>query len=462
MLPMLFSSVSAGEIGPFTGPEADLEAARLYSRANDFVNNVFEGDYSYSYVQFHWKLANANIERILHAYPSSATAHQLLANEYQIGPFARDYFKQRVLPRLEEKKVGSFDAINNAIFLYYLESNVDVKGRKELLTQIIITLCRQKRWGEALNFPVLEEGQPWLWQIVARQAGYKNDKLADSLVTNSEPTEQSILLALIAESRAFRGDTLEELNTFLQKYADHADLRSNVFTGLVRREIAIESAVQLKKPLQGIYDNLDKIENPKQRVDLADYLSSISPGPSRQVAESQYARYLASGGRLDEARKHARVEDTLTIITDYADYLVLHEDYQQAIALPESFALSATDAIQFRLKLLELLAQVGRKKEVKLVRDQIPAEMLDQAMYHEWLGRILSTKNQLVVREHTFSDLTLNDPNLIGRLICEWSLTPNRSLRGAAPWDAVVFKFSPGFENLPEYKDKKKIEAAGL
>ena len=37
----------------------------------------------------------------------------------------------------------------------------------------------------------------------------------------------------------------------------------------------------------------------------------------------------------------------------------------------------------------------------------------------------------------------------------------NGSMRGAAPWDAIVFKFAPGFENLPPPKDKKKVEAAG-
>ena len=63
-----------GEIGPFTGPEADAEAARLYERGNAFVNNVTEGLYSYAYIQFHWKRASANLDRIARAYPSSPTA----------------------------------------------------------------------------------------------------------------------------------------------------------------------------------------------------------------------------------------------------------------------------------------------------------------------------------------------------------------------------------------------------
>src|SRR3954471_8133711 len=107
-----------GEIGPFTGPEADAEAARLAERANDYVNNVVEDLYSYAYIQFHWKRAGANIDRILRAYPSSPTAAQLRAGTLKVGPFAPPYFKERVLPRLEEKKVAAFDAVNCAIFLY--------------------------------------------------------------------------------------------------------------------------------------------------------------------------------------------------------------------------------------------------------------------------------------------------------------------------------------------------------
>jgi hypothetical protein len=42
----------------------------------------------------------------------------------------------------------------------------------------------------------------------------------------------------------------------------------------------------------------------------------------------------------------------------------------------------------------------------------------------------------------------------------EWSLTPNRSIRGAAPWDAVVLRFLPGFDNLPLPEDDEVAAAA--
>jgi hypothetical protein len=42
----------------------------------------------------------------------------------------------------------------------------------------------------------------------------------------------------------------------------------------------------------------------------------------------------------------------------------------------------------------------------------------------------------------------------------DWSLTPNRSQRGATPWDAVVFKFAGGFKNLPKAKSAAVGDAA--
>jgi hypothetical protein len=436
----LLTPAWAGEIGPFTGPEADAEAARLYERANDFVNNVVEGQYSYSYVQFHWKRAGSNIDRILRAYPSSPTAAQLKAGSAKLGAFDPVYYKERVLPRLEEKKVASFDAISCAIFLYNLESNQDQKGRHELLAAIIQTLCRQIRWGEALGYPVLDDERPWLWNEVIRQAAiYHNDKLVDELLTNIFETRKPELQATVAECLAFRGDSLEELAVFLQKQADTPALRAAIFAGLVRRENQIQRAHALKRPLKGLYSGVDGIQKPEQTVDLAAYLATIPAGPAHDAANRNYAHYLAALGRTDEARA------------------VMPTAGQPALA----FSLQGAQLDQFHLRLLELFAEYGRDQEAAAVRAQLPAALAAAGAYREFHGQMLSTVKQLVVREHTFANAPLNDPNYMGRLVCEWSLTPNRTLRGAAPWDAIAFKFAPGFENLPPPKDKKKVEAAG-
>ena len=450
------------EIGPFTGTEADAEAQRLYEHANDYVNNVVEGQYSYAYIQFHWKRAGSNLDRILRAYPSSPTAKQVRTDELTVGPFKHEYFKERVLPRLEEKKVGAFDAINCAIFLYNLENNKDEPARQELLAQIITTLCRQQRWGEALAYPVLDNERAWLWQIVARMAViYRNGKIADELVRNTTPDNLPGLLTFVGEGRAFRGDTSVELEEFAAKYPGHDQLRPAMFDGLLRREVRIQRARLLKLPLNGLYDGVDAIQKPDQAVELTAFLRTIPAGPGQAHARSGYARYLAATGRIDEARTFAAPADLADLAIGYADHLVAIEEYQQALALPDSFGLSAAPAARFRLKLLELLAQAGREAELAAVKAQIPAELAGPAAYHEWRGRILCTQNQLTVREHTFAAIPLADPNLLGRLVCEWSLTPNRTLRGAAPWDAVIFKFAPGYADLPPPKDKNKVEAAG-
>ncbi len=452
----------AGEIGPFTGPDADAEAGRLYERANDYVNNVVEGQYSYAYIQFHWKRAGSNIDRILRAYPSSPTARQIVADALNVGPFPPTYFKERVLPRLEEKKVAAFDAINCAIFLSNLETNTDEPARHELIAGIIRTLCRQQRWSEALGYPVLDPERAWLWEIVTRTAViYHNSKIADELLGNTTKENLPAMLDLIAESRAFRGDTARELEDFIARYPGHANVRPAVFAGLLRREVRIQRARLLKLPLDGLYDGVDVIQKPDQSADLPAFLRTIPAGPGLQRAHRGYAGYLAALGRLDEARAFASPADAPVLALGYARHLIAVEEYQQALALPATFHLADADADQFRVQLIELLAQAGRDAEVTALRGLIPARLAVPAAYHEWRGRILCIQNQLVVREHSFASIPLVDPNLVGRLICEWSLTPNRTLRGAAPWDAVVYKFAPGYTDLPPPKDRNKVEAAG-
>lgn len=445
----------AGEIGPFTGPEADAEAARLYERANSFVNNVTEGPYSYSYVQFHWKRAGSNIDRILRAYPSSPTAGRLRAGELKVGPFAPPYFKERVLPRLEEKKVAAFDAVNCAIFLYTEESNTDVAAKKRLLEEIILTLCRQVRWGEALAYPVLDDERAWLWNLVTRQAvTYRNDKLAAELVTNAQNENQRLLLETQAEALGFRGETAADLEAFLADHADLAgELRLAILRGLVRRQKHIDRNLQANVPLKGLYDGVDGVQLPpddakEPYADLNAFYATLGPKPPA-AARAAMARYHAFLGRFELAGQLAPETEW---VTDAMDWLIEQERYTDALALGRRFPAHTAD-------LVTLLARRGRLAEADAL---IAAAGGDETLvFARTRGQMLSPSDVFMVREHTFANLPIKSPNLTGRLICEWSLTPGRALRGAAPWDAIVFKFAPGFENLPEPKDKQKVEAAG-
>jgi len=454
----LLATAAAGSeqgIGPFTGPEADAEAARLYANAVALVRNVNEGDYSYAYIQFHWKRAGANVDRVVRAYPSSPTATRLKSGEDKLGTFSVDYFKECVLPRLEEKKVSAFDAVNNAIFLYNLETNTDEAGKRELLATIVQTLCRQIRWGEALAFPVLDADRPWLWNLVVGQAViYHNDKLAAELLGNIPPANKPRLLATAAEGLGFRGATAEEFTQFLTDHGDTPELRAAFFRGAARRDLPIALAVEQKRPLKGLYDGVDGIQKTEDRGDVPAAYAALA-ADAQALARPAHAAYLAGLGKWDEAR--ALGAPAAALSGPYFDYLVLHERYGDALALAGRLGPDADLAA-----LLFALRRAARPTEAAQVEQQLAARIgAERAAYVAFRGHLFSTDDQLVAREKTFSDLPIRDPNLIGRLVCEWSLTPNRTLRGAAPWDAITFKFAPGFENLTPPKDKRKVEAAG-
>ena len=58
----------AANLDGSTAEVGNAEAARLYAEANAYVTNMAEGQYSYSYLQFYWKRAQANVDRILDGF----------------------------------------------------------------------------------------------------------------------------------------------------------------------------------------------------------------------------------------------------------------------------------------------------------------------------------------------------------------------------------------------------------
>jgi hypothetical protein len=112
-----------------SSPEVgNAEAVRLYVEANDFVTNMAERQYSYDYLQFYWKRAQSNIDRIRRVYPDSPTSQSLARGDLKIGPYPLDYFKERVLYDLELKRVGAYDDVNCAIFLYGLDPTATTRS----------------------------------------------------------------------------------------------------------------------------------------------------------------------------------------------------------------------------------------------------------------------------------------------------------------------------------------------
>ncbi len=113
LLPSLALStrLRAGNMDGSSAEVGNQEAVRLYDEANDFVTNMAERQYSYDYLQFYWKRAQSNIDRIRRVYPDSPMAQELARGDKMVGPYKLDYFKERVLYNLELKRVGAYDDV---------------------------------------------------------------------------------------------------------------------------------------------------------------------------------------------------------------------------------------------------------------------------------------------------------------------------------------------------------------
>ena len=171
----------------------NAEAARLYKDANDYVNNVVEGTYSYQYIQFFWKRSEAFLDRAQRVYPDSPTARALHSGELKVGPFDLDYFRDRVLPALEEKRSFTVDAVTCAVFLYTRDIQRWDDQRLAVLDGLLEVLARQQRWGEAEPFqPVLAKYHARLLRDIFRVAvRYDEQDEVTHLLTTTKAADQA-------------------------------------------------------------------------------------------------------------------------------------------------------------------------------------------------------------------------------------------------------------------------------
>ncbi len=435
------------------------EAARLYTQANDYVATMSEGSYSYSYLQFYWKHAESNVERAIRVYPDSPTAKALARGDLKLGPYPLDYFKERVLYSLERKRLGAFDDVNCAIFLYGLDEKRNDPIRDEALATILEVMARRQRWGEVMAFPVLDEHRPLLLRSIFRVAAdYDQKKIVEGMLKAIKPDErrQSDFNPILAEAMALLGKPRSELFQFV---ADHPDdsVRTAALRAVVNREVLIHRRESLQLPLgNSIGDVHFSVQHlalrddvaavaarlfPGRPEDAAPFLAAysaslgVAPGPGAPVeAHVAYMRFLADAGRLDAVRSYSR-----------------------------EGSLSPRSSRACDLKAIELLAEAGRIEDADRVRKEFggrgPGEA-DQAALAEFTGRMDSTVVRLVVREKTFAELPISDPCVLATAIMDWSLSPNRSQRGATPWDAIIFKVASGFDNLPEPESTEVSDAA--
>jgi hypothetical protein len=435
------------------------EAVRLYVEANDFVTNMAERQYSYDYLQFYWKRAQGNIDRIRRVYPDSPTAKSLEHGDLTIGPYKLDYFRERVLYNLELKRIGAYDDVNCAIFLYGLKENRNDAIRNETLEDIVEVLARRQRWGEALRFPVLTVHRPLLLRSIFRMAAfYDQADIMKQMMKTTLPWERDKagFNPIMAEALALGGGPRTKLYKFV---ADHPteDVRAAALNGVIEREMLIRHAelthVEFSDSVASVHlvarhvklrDNIPDVaaqlyaNNPDGAAPLLAVFSAFEGTPPGKAAPLDarlaYMRFLTDADRIDEMGTYAT-----------------------------SGGLTDSEGRACELKAIELYAEAGRTEDAERLRkDYASAGDADanEAGLAEIRGRMDATDPQLVVRTNTFADVPITDPCVMATAIMDWSLTPNRSQRGATPWDAVVAKFAGGFENLPKPKSAVVGDAA--
>jgi hypothetical protein len=460
LLAFILVHCTAYELGaaaaPASGDRPEDEAQRLYDRANDYVTTITEGQYSYSYQQFYWKRASTNLEWIATVYPDTPIGRRLKAGELTIGPFTVPYFQERVLFWLEEKRKATIDPITCAIYLCELKGETWDAPRTTAVMGIIEALSRQQRWGEALKFPVLPQDEADKQLVIFRVAArFEQDNLVKELLAVTPTDQLPRFHAVQGEALALRGQPRQKIAELLAR--DPSDqVKLGVLSGMARREALLRLAADRKIPVEKIVLAGAPLKFPEVRDDVEAVARSLFPTGNR-AADEILATYRAALGERPVATA------TVPVHTAYMEYLAAMDRLTDLSTYPATPGL--TDAVRngCELKLIELLAHAGRSAESEKIRTNVAAARpadADATVLSEFRGRMSSEVKPLVVHQFTLSELPFKDPAYAAQALMEWSLTPNRSIRGAGPYDAVVAKFNPGFENLPEPKSKEAVEAA--
>ncbi len=433
--------------------EAEAEAERLYARANEYVSNITEDGYSYAYIQFYWKRAQSNIDRIVRVYPETQVGRKILAEEIQVGPFPLTYYKERVLPRLEQKRIAAYDAVNCAIFLYNLEPQRWDQRRDEALASIVEVLSRQQRWSEALSFPVLDAQRDLLLTTVFRVAArYKQQRLVEDMIENAKPAVLAQYWPILGEAMVLTGERWDEIQAFAEDHGDPA-VRLAILSAIVDRDIALRRAATLRQDVQkGVQKTHYSVLNPDVRYPVEESARILFP---QMTAEGTQAlqRHRAAFGQKPPAGAAPEVH------LAFMEHLAASQAYDE---LPE-YARKASGPARTacEMKAIELLAQENRGADAVRIQSSLrDRELTNEAALAEFRGRMVSDVVPLIVRQPTFVELRIDDPLVLAKAIMEWSLTANRSIRGPSPYDGVVRKFMPGFENLPLPESEEVGEAS--
>ncbi len=446
----------ATQAAPAADPAEDAaEARRLYDNAQSYVSTITEGPYSYAYIQFHWKRSQANIERILRVYPTTPTGRSLATGQLKLGEFELTYFRDRVLSRLEEKRVAAFDAVNCAIFLYNFDERRSDDTRRAALGRILEVLSRQQRWAEALKFPVLDSDKAFKAAAIFRVAArFEVDDIVKKLLAVTPKEDLPATHALLGEAFALRGRPRQEITKLLDGSPQDI-VKLGVLSGMIEREIAIQRAAALRLDPKNVVLAGGAVQRPTVRDDIITTAKTFFPVSTPASAE------LVDAYRAALGTKPAAAAPT-SVHLAYLGYLAAFEKFDE-LETHLSSSLPAAARQPAALKAIELYAQAGRTADA--VRHRAPfnragGALAETAALAEFRGQMNSLEKQLTVQPNTFSGLSMADPCVLAQALMEWSLTPNRSIRGAAPYDSVVQKFLPGFADIPAPKSDAVRDAS--
>ncbi|HVW21326.1 MAG TPA: hypothetical protein VHC86_08930 [Opitutaceae bacterium] len=442
----------------------NAEARRLYDDANAVVSNVTEGQYSYAYIQFYWKRAESYIERAQRVYPDSPTGRALRAGQLKVGPFALDYFRDRVLPRLEVKRISAFDPVNCAIFLYERDKSRTDPAHVAAFEDIIEVMSRQDRWGEVFGFPAQGAMHTDLLRVMFREAvRSRGDEhvIINQLLNRVAAGEQ--VQARFAESQAegmaLLGTPRPALADFLAKHPQNA-VKAAALRGMAEREIRIRRRAAQHLP-------------PAEEIDTAHFvLLQLGTRDDVEAVARQFwpagptpeAREILEGYRAALGQRPA-ADAPLSVHLAYLDYLGAFDRFDELESYPADAHLSGPAHRAAALRVIESYARAGRHADADRWAAPFRAAgggESDAAALADLRGRLDSAADPFVVREKTFAELPIQDPCVLAQAIMEWSLTPTRDIRGAAPWDAVVLKYLPGFEHLPPPTSEEVRRAASF
>lgn len=437
-------------------PDDDAEAQRLYDRANDYVKSITEDGYSYSYLQFHWKRSQANIDRILEVYPDTPTGKAVKSGQLKLGRYDLAYFRDRVLYRLEEKRLAASDYVYCAVFLTNLDDQRWDRPRVDAVLHIVEVLSRQKRWNEALKVPILDPYQFELRSTVFRVAArFEQDDLVKELLANTAKDKLTATRAILGEALALRGRPRSEIAKLLDQ--DPADaVKLAILGGMIQREVQIQRAAQLRIPTKNIRLAGDSLKRPEVRDDVTAVARTFFP-TGQAAADELLAAYRAALGTKPTPTAPASVH------VAYLEFVSAAEKFDELDGYLRDPAIPGEARRACELKLIELFAFAGRMADSDRYRAPYVGAggaIADGAALAQFRGQINSTENPLIVREKTLAAVPIQDPCIVAQAMMEWRLTPNLAQRGAAPYDAIVRRFQPGFDHIPAAKSKQVSEAA--